>query len=257
MLHSRVLLFIIIFILSACARTDIRQTNDFQNIFTKQNQVSVLPPQAYVITSDIVGTEDRQYDYEYYVQDEIAQKFTTALEIQGYKAKTINSRTVKDKKAFRELETLTEKTQSELNRLFNFQDNSQSLVENAHNIETDMGPSAKIVAQKLDTNLVGMVFYEEIIKTSGAQMRDFIVQALVSSVGGQQSDTSTEHAFITFALVDLQRSKIIWAYRAVDTTSQLGSLYNLSMDDKEIIDAKIDNLIQQVIVKLDTSLEIE
>lgn len=216
-----------------------RRSSDYATRLSRMQEMAVYPAKAEVNLVDIAGSKERQYNYEYFIEDNVSDILATALNEKGYHTKIIHKKDLKNKKGYKEFDVVFDKFREEKNRIFTEKDSSEKIY--AYNITTNLGKASPVLSEKMGDEIAIFADYTETLQTSGAQALTILI--------GSNNPTPSEAAFLTLGILDLKNQKILWTYHSFDLTSQFGSWINSSSDDKEVAKDKIKAVVNRVLEK--------
>lgn len=241
---KRILTLLAMFSLAACAEhTDIRHSADYASILDRASGVTAVPATARVVTSDVSGNEERMYDYEYTVEDQITQIMVPVLRERGYRVKELRKAEIKEKKLY---ELVDQVNKSFANAYPKAYAPGTSDVKKAFALQLDLGDSAITLAEKSGEEIVVLSKYNEVVKTNGARAKDMAMDILF----GTHAGAVAESAVLTVAIVDLKHSKVLWIKNGYVARSVLGSAISGASDQNEILEKNIKNLVAQALKDL-------
>jgi hypothetical protein len=228
--------------LSACGGrvTTLRHSSDYATSLSR-SQIAALPAEAIVNTETAGGLQSRMYDYEDVIQPIIQDEVTTLLLEKGYGVHKIREQELKENKLYQDVHNLKGRYNEQARELYKA---LYEKAEKAENINNSVGGAAAAVSGKTGGQIFMLTNYEETVKNDGARVKDFMVDALIgSNLGGE-----TEKSVLTVGFVDGKTGKILWANQAFDKTSLIGSgLSSLTSSDEEIARKKIKTLVERVL----------
>lgn len=249
MIFTRIFVVFLLLTTTACGTfTTVRHSSDYAKILKENGEITVLPPEVIVNTSDIAGKSERMYDYEYHMESVIQEILIPAIKEKGYKLKPLSKKEIKEKKLYQDSHKLRENYSKEIGKLYAFQ--IAQKVEIAHNINATVKDSGKSLAEKTGQDLVMLIDYNETVKTNGARLRDFAIDVLVQSFHGSSNQSgNAEDATLKICILDAKTGKILWTNIAVDVQNYIGSGID-SLGTETAEQKKVSRLVKNLIAPL-------
>ena len=163
--------------LTACGGDNIpyRHSHDYDTVLMHAPNISTYPTKATAVMVGAFGDKERQYDYEYFIEENASDIIAESLRKKGYHVSIVRKRDLSDKKSYREFDAVYERFVEEKNRVFTEENSSQKVY--AFDIKTNLGKATSelknngVTAPIKDTSqffffVGGIVFLSVLINSS-------------------------------------------------------------------------------------------
>lgn len=219
-----------VLLLAACSGTSIRQTADFSSEFLKEKHIIALPIEARV-TEAGSAHEKRHFDFEYNIENIIAEKIIPAFKKKGMNLSLLKRKDAYDLKINESIKRLDDKIfeidVAEYKQLETTQENSSKL--NA--VVVDL---TKKLYEIVPADVYVSVRYERSIKSSGSQTLAFAM-----AMFGVNSGEPADSAKLRIALIDGKTGRVLWMNKNINVHAVF-----FSSDDKVEEEKQIEKLIE-------------
>lgn len=209
--------------LIGCSTTTIRSSKDYQSSFNGEKQAIVLPIEAKVYEVNASGNKKELYDFEYNIENVIAEQIIPVLNNKGLRAKLLTRKDVHDQSLFEFTNRIDDRFKEEEKSLYKKESISPK---EAFNITSNIGDVALVPATKNDSDIVILVRYARAIKSSGSQALGFAAAAI-----GYGSDPA-DLAKIEIAFIEAKTGKILWINRVSKIHASFFSSDNKTEENK-------------------------
>lgn len=213
MRFSRLFIVFIILATAACANTTLRHRADYETTLQK-GELLILPTTANVRTLDISGGEERMYEFESFLENNIPTKLKEVLEARGYRAKILTKQQMKDKKIYRDVDRLREEYKEKHKELRAIKNND---IEKARNIDVNLRKHTDPLAKATRGSVIIITDYVGTHKTAGARARDFAIDMGLAALGvSSNMSADAEKSLLSIGLVDGKNGNILWDHASLD-----------------------------------------
>lgn len=237
-------LVLFILITSACVNTtSVRHSPNYAQQLSQKNLTAVFTPSALVHTENASYQKERQYDYEYYVEDRLRDMLSDELSNRGYNVSNISNADLKDEEFYNikdDIHNSAEKIKKNLYRKEMLMD-----VKQAHTVNESLSNYNDELAAVLESDVLLFSGFNETVKTTGAQTRDFAINfaiaALAGNHGSMQIDPG-EHASFYAGLFDAKDGQLLWMNTVADASASAFNISGFGKDEKNKTDEKLSRL---------------
>ncbi len=250
-LKNVIFLAVVTIFLSSCTKTTtIRSGRNYQNALANASGVSVLPPMVESNTVDASGSATRNYNYEYRIEEILADMVVEKLNTKGYKAKHITKKQIHDQKISRTMLELQEDYMEHIKALY------KPLVwEEKKSIDLDIElTKSQNMKQQLDTDIVVFSEYYLKQKSSGSVAKDATVSLLSAVVGVRTYEDpiegAAESAALRVTIIDASSNKLIWSNIIREGYSAWGAAFGNAKDIDKVERKRLIALLDRLFITL-------
>ena len=235
--------------LTACGTGDniqYRQSQDYDTVLMHAPNISTYPTKATAVMVGAFGDQERQYDYESFIEENASDIIAESLRKKGYHVTIVRKRDLSDKKSYREFDAVYERFVEEKNRVFTDENSSQKIY--AFDIKTNLGKATSELKNKMGDDIIILSEYTESVQTSGAKAVDMLSSVIVGMAGvNTGGGRPSEMAELAIGIVDLNQNKILWTYQTMDASTGIDRFFSGASDDKDLTKQKITRLADTVL----------
>lgn len=233
---------LLIVVLSGCAKTTtVRHRADYDSVISRHVEVLILPPQAEVNMVDISNRKERMCNYEYHLEDLIADTVITAIQEKGFRAKLLRKKDIHDQGLYGDYMHLRQSydlVREELYAQLRWEE------EKAFNITKKVNPEAAIaLGKKTNTDIILMTDYAGAVKTNGARTRDFVMSILWSPSAIEGADKSV----IIIGMIDARTGNILWTNLISDSKDLYACAFDTLSSQKKVEQERLNQLIKSIL----------
>lgn len=206
LLNHLTISLLLVLVVSCAHQTSERRHPSCELVLHKSNCIGILPPKAEVKTVGLEGTEvKRMYDYEYRIEDIIADEATKVLQKKGYNVKLYRKRDLKNKKIFGDFDRSREGVQEATKEFYS--SNVMMDKEQAYKIVKNAGRYSRAVGKVTNDDVLLYIDYLNTVQTNSARLLGFIMDSFAYTNNTAGADTAT----IMFTLVDVKTGNVLWS----------------------------------------------
>ena len=229
-------------LLSSCT-TSVRSKLGYEASLINASVV-ILPPAASVSTVDVLGKEEKQYDYEYHIEKILAKRLADALKNHNFKVHILNKGDVVKGGLIKNVSLLQNRYNSSIEELY------QTVMMNkeiATNTNINFGKTAVELGSSLKTDLMFLISYHHKSKTAGARALAVVGSLLVNSSMAEETDIS----YVTIGILDAKKGDLLWVNKVGIAEDFYDSAIKNSLYSNEERDSKsLDDLISLCLLYL-------
>ncbi|MEQ9116010.1 MAG: hypothetical protein RLN62_04360 [Rickettsiales bacterium] len=209
------LLILLLFTVSCAHLTTERRHPDCEVALSKANCIGVLPAKAEVKTVGLGGSGERKYDYEYRVEEIVADEANKILQEKGYRTKLVRKRDLRKKKAFADFDRSKDRLDEATGDFYTSGELMQK--EEAYNIHRNTGRYSRSVGKTTQSDVLLYINYVNNVKKNSARAAGFLLDALQAmgnrgnhSISRSNNDDA-DTVVIMLTLVDAKTGNVLWS----------------------------------------------
>jgi hypothetical protein len=214
-------LFLVAFITSGCAKTTtIRHSLEYEDITSRSHEILILPAAAEVNTIDASNRKERMYDYEQHLEALIHQEIVPIIQARGFRVKVLHKRDIREQKLNDLVINLRRSYDAAREELYHpaIWEESKAFV-----IEKNLGPSAALLQEKTNTDLLLIIDYAGAVRTNGARALHFAADLVL----GTRASNNTDNSVMIIGFVDARSGNVVWTNMA----SVASGLFDSALDN--------------------------
>lgn len=236
-------LFAALLLTSSCTRyTYLRKTADLENELSKNNKVVLIPSEATINTVDVAGKKTKMYDFEEAVEEVIVDIVIPKLQAKGYSIQVLTKKDIREDKISKDIMILRENYEDILKELYTPELWAE---EKAFNINSYINKKGDY-KELMNSNLILFVDYASQNKTSGAMMKDFLINLVISS----KEREIAEKSIIAIAMIDSKDGKVLWSNRVLGDVNLIKATFHSRSDSLTTEKKKISLLLDEALKDL-------
>lgn len=245
-----IFLTIVALFLSSCAKmTTVRSGKDYQNTLAGACNVSVLTPVVESNTLDAAGKAKRNYNYEYQIEEILADMIIERLNTKGYKAIHLTKKRMHDLSISKIMLNLQGDYMKRIKALY-----TPLECDEKKSVDLDIEfAKNQNLKQVLDADIVVVTEYYLKQKGSGALAKD-VALAFVSSMAGMSMyqdpiEDAAESAALRVAIIDAANNKLIWSNLTREGYSAWGAVFSSAKNIDKVEKKRLIVLLDRLFAK--------
>jgi hypothetical protein len=233
--------------LSSCSETtSVRHYQSYQDVIQTTKSALILPVQAEVNTVDVAGKKERMHDYEDHMEGVIANELIPMAQEKGLPVKLLTRKDIHDQNLLQIVDAMRDSYHEIREELYKV---PLWDVKDAFVLSKNIGTTAVDLGTKTNSDILILVDYLEISKTSGARTMDMAMNIGLALLGvHQDEDPTAQSNVIVLGIIDAKTGDILWINNAKGKQTALGEFFQSSGTDLEIDQRKAKVLLQNVLL---------
>jgi hypothetical protein len=226
--------------------TLMRQHKNYAELLASTNKVAIIPPQVEINQVDGSGKLERQYNYEYNLEDTIIDILSEKLRAKNYKIHIFSRKDIHNLKISGNMVALRENYQEVINGLYTPEIWPE---EKAFAVEARLNPN-KEFNDKVASDLVLFIEYFGRFKTKGAITKGVAANMALGLLGVQKAydiKDEPEYIEVRIALVENKNHHIIWSNKdARGYSSWFSSNKSIDKTDRKRLNELFDAMLKSL-----------